>query len=284
MRIRKPESRRTARPFGSPGFTLVELLVVISIIVLLATMLMPTVQVAIRQFYAGRSAVIVRRLHDGALLYKEKTRFLPGEKKDTKVDLLGTDLDSDPRKAMKKGYLTGSQVLAACLFNIEYDKLAAPVDVDDIDASKVFAAFKPEYLTDHFGTKKNSISDGFPKDKAMAICYFLSRDKAWMDSNLPGEVDENPMLRLSQFRLTDNEAYIDSLIGDADEKQTVLEQWVDRRKQTVHHVINNGSFILLAPGGNRKYLGKYVNPDDPEQTKLEFDTDDLANDYGKKFE
>ena len=256
------------------GFTLVELMVVISIILLLAMLLMPTIQMIIRQYYAGRSTVMVKSLHNGALLYQQETKFLPGEKKDPNVPG-GT---GDPRLAMNNGSITGSQVLAACLFNIEYDELGLDfsdpeVAKDKIEASKVFVTFKPEYLTDHFSTKMNSISDGFPKDKAMAICYFLA-------SNNPIYANT-----LGQFRATDNLAYLDNVTGTPEEKQTALEQWVDEKAQTVRHIVNNGSFLLIAPGLNRKYIEiEYSDPNNSAQMLRKPDTDDIANDYGRRSE
>jgi len=268
MRMRKPESRGTPRPPGLTGFTLVELLVVISIILLLAMLLMPTIQMIIRQFYAGRSAMMVRSLHDGALLYEQETKFLPGEKKDTKVPG-GT---GDPRQAMNNGSITGSQVLAACLFNIEYDELLHR-DFSDrnvaegrIEASKTYATFKPEYLINGAG-KLNSISDGFPKGKAKPVCYFLA-------SNKTEYVD-----KVSQFRIADNAAYMEDLQGSDDEKQELFEDWVTRRAKTSNVVFNNGRFILLAPGLNRKYIVDDVeDPDAPGQIIQ----DDITNDYGKR--
>lgn len=267
MRIRKPESHRTGSPFGPAGFTLIELLVVISVILLLAMLLMPTVQMIIRQFYAGRSAVMVRRLHDGALLYKEKTRFLPGEKPDPKV------VGSDPRRAMSSGKLTGSQVLAACLFNIEYDELTLdfsdPDNARRIDASKVYTGtFKPEYLL-NYPTKPNSISDGFPKGKAKPICYFLASN------------DPNKKNKVSQFQFTDNWTYLYDQKSNPAVNQTTLQNWVTTRARTPNEVFNNGRFILLAAGLNRKYLVDEVeNPDNPGQMMQEADTDDIVNDYG----
>jgi len=270
MRIRQPESRRTVRPFGPPGFTLVELLVVISVILLLATLLMPTVQVMIKQAYAGRSTVTVRRLHDGALLYKQATKFLPGEKKDTKVP--GGGATGDVRRAMDTGSITGSQVLAACLFNIEYNELnldfSNPTNAKRIDASKVYSKFSPEYLTDHFGKKKNSLSDGFPKEKAMAVCYFLASNNS------------SYARKVSQFRVAHNQVYMESLMGSTTQRQKSLEDWVARKAQTVHKVFNNGSFILIAAGLNREYLvADLENPNDPGQTIPGPDPDDITNNY-----
>ena len=265
--MRKPESPATVRPLGPMGFTLVELLVVISIILLLAMLLMPTIQMIIRQYYAGRSTVMVKSLHNGALLYQQETKFLPGEKKDPNVPG-GT---GDPRLAMNNGSITGSQVLAACLFNIEYNELN--LDFSDrnvakgrIEASKTYAAFDPEYLINYAG-KLNSISDGFPNKKAKPICYFLASNKA----EYVGKV--------SQFRIADNAAYMEDLPSDPAEQQQLFEDWVDRRAITPNSVFNNGSFILLAPGLNRRYIVNDVeDPDAPGQIIQ----DDITNDYGKR--
>jgi prepilin-type N-terminal cleavage/methylation domain-containing protein len=269
--MRKSESRRAARPFGPPGFTLVELLVVISVILLLAAILMPTIQVIIRQFYAGRSTVMVRRLHDGALLYKQTTKFLPGEKKDTTVP--GGGATGDVRAAMNNGTLTGSQVLAACLFNIPYDEVRT-VDFSKEDNAKritaPYVAFDPKYLIKQ-ANKTNSISDGFPQDRAMAICYFLA-------SNNPSYVG-----KVSQFRITHNQVYMENLPSQTAARQQVLEDWITRRAQTIHQVFNNGEFVLLAPGLNRNYLVADIdNPDDPGQTMSGPDKDDISNDYGRR--
>jgi len=271
MRMRKPKSPATARPLGSRGFTLVELLVVISIILLLAMLLMPTIQMIIRQVYAVSSTKMVRRLHDGALAYELETKLLPGEKKDTKVPG-GT---GDPRLAMNNGDITGSQVLAACLFNIQYDQLdldfSLPGNADNIDALETYAVFDPKedlitYVTKTGAKIRNSISDGFPNRKAKPICYFLA-------SNTAAYVN-----KVSQFRLTDNMAYMDDLTGDLSAQQLIFEEWIQQKAKSPTTVFNNGRFILIAPGLNRKYLVHDV--EDPDAPGV-ITQDDITNDYGK---
>ena len=266
MKTRKSESPGTTRPFGQAGFTLVELLVVISIILLLAMLLMPTVQRIILQVYVGRSAMMVRRLHDGTMIYKERTKFLPGEK--TKDDA------TDPRVDMASGTtITGSQVLAACLFNLGYTDVktkdfSQPENSKTIDASKVYATFKPEYLITYEG-KLNAISDGFPKGKAKPICYFLA------SNNL------NDNNKVTQFNYNHNRSYMYPQASTPRLSQTALNAWILSRSVSSNQILNNGEFILIAAGLNRDYLVHEVeNPADENRPLQEPDPDDIANDYG----
>jgi prepilin-type N-terminal cleavage/methylation domain-containing protein len=264
MRSRKQESRGTDRSLGPTGFTLVELLMVIAIIMLLATILTPTVQTIIRQVYAGRSVVAVKRLHDGILLYEQETKFLPGEKPDSKVGGTGS-----PRLAMDSGTFTGSQVLAACLFNIEYDELTLdysdPDNADNIKADKVYAPFKPEYLFTYKG-KANSLSDGYPKGNAKPILYFLSR-------TIGNHAGIN-----TQFRFTDNDEYLTDQVSQPVLSQTIMQTWMSAIPTNTGYIFNSGRFILVAPGMDRKY---FLGDDDDPTTDDPLSDDDITNSYGK---
>ena len=281
MKTRKTRSPGTRGPVRQAGFTLVELLVVISVILLLAMLLIPTVDRIMLQVYAAKSATMVKGLHDGILVYKEKNRLLPGEQ--TKDDE-GVALSPTPRARMDSGTLTGSQVLAACLFDIEFNRIGtkdfsqqlAASDPDTIDASKVYAEFKPEYLMTYKDsltnkTVINSISDGFPKGKAMPICYFLASNKL-QDNNEP-----------RQFQLKHDNPYLDTHDCESPNdpvRQQDLEIWLTSRG-SANQVLNNGEFVLIAAGIDRDYLVDTLeNPQDEKRPLHEADKDDIANDYG----
>ena len=260
MKTRKPRSSATPGSTRAAGFTLVELLVVISIILLLAMLLMPTVQTYITQVYLAKSATMIRSLHDGAMVYKERNKRFPGEIKDPVM--------GDIRQKMYSGQLTGSQVLAACLFNIEYKDLNSTIGSHDIDASKTYAKYKPEYLIDYEG-KKNSLSDGFPPDKAMPILYYLSSNSL-AQRNKP-----------DQFEYRHNAVYLKNQSSVRPPTRSHLISWVQARATSTSRVLNDGQFILIAAGLNRMYIVADVeNPANPEQMIQEVDSDDIANDYG----
>ena len=269
MNKMKPKSRRAGLPSTPKGFTLIELLVVIGIILLLATLLIPTVQTIITQTYATKSAVRVRAFHDGALAYQQATRFLPGEKKDTNVPG-GSGV---PRIAMANGDITGSQVLAACLFNIEYANInvdySQEANAETLVDSSAYTPFKPEYLTTYAGAT-NSLSDGFPGEKAKAICYYLASNNAAYVG------------KISQFRFTDNAKYMvpPYQISDPAISQASLEAWVQDREPAPNQILNNGKFLLIAPGVNRGYIVRSVDdPGGSTQQIQETDPDDMGNDF-----
>ena len=270
MRKRNPKSTRQAGRFDPKGFTLVELLVVIAIIMLLAVILIPTIDTILLQAYAARSATRVKSLHDGIMLYKDRTKSFPGEK--TK------DINIDPRQYMNNqsnsGY-TGSQVLAACMFGIQYNQLnsrdySQKVNYDTIIAAKSFVPFEPGFLFTSNG-KKNTIADGFPKGKTKAICYFLASNKLQHDN------------KVNQFSYLHNRIYMhDHSCGSSSDplNQRAFEEWITDRSGGSQQILNNGEFILIAAGLDRDYLvDEMENPNDENRPIHDPDKDDIANDY-----
>lgn len=102
-----------ARPRPARAFTLVELLVVIGVIVILATMLIPAVIKARNLAYAAKSQARIEELGNGARMYfRDNMNLYPGQLYAGSVmgSLSGTDTT----------HATGSQMLAASLFGFSY--------------------------------------------------------------------------------------------------------------------------------------------------------------------
>jgi len=199
------------------GFTLVELLIVISIIVLLVTILTPALNAVRRSAMAARSSARINELSNGAgTYYQDNGNLYPGQRYPKK---LGSG----------SGKYTGSQILAARLFGYAYTK----INTADPGGSGVYAPVIAGDLVTVNG-KKNSISDRFSKDSPKAILYYPSR---------LGKTD------LSQFVEGDNAAYT----GAA--KWTSFNDYIKNTNISAASNIpyNAGKFLLIAPGGDREY-------------------------------
>ena len=159
---RSPQWRR-------PGFTLVELIVVIAIIALLATIAAPSINRALQSAMTAKIRAHVGALANAAVLYKSDTdnRYYPGQ-----------------QYASQLGTYTGSQVLAASIYGYGY------ADIGNSPTPKSeFGTYKAEYLSE-ISTRPETLSDlaGSPR----AILYYPSRI---------GETG------LSQYVFGDNSAY-----------------------------------------------------------------------------
>jgi len=164
---------------------------------------------------------------------------------------------------MSQRLITGSQVLATCLFGLGYDNVLTKDFSDSSNASDMdstqYMAFKPElvftYTDRNNKNHYNTISDAFPAGRAKAFCYFLAR-KGGIYTNSP-----------RQFLHVDNGIYMATQIN-----QARLQSWVTT-KTTTREVFNNGKYILMAPGLNRTYLNGPTGEDE---------LDDIINDHQTK--
>jgi prepilin-type N-terminal cleavage/methylation domain-containing protein len=112
------------RPRRRDGFTLLELLTVILIIGLLASILMPAISSVISGAYEALTVARIRELSDGAVLYHDDFNFYPGQK--YPEQLIGSG-----------GNYTGTQVLMACLWGYDYVNINVVIQDDPAGSPNV---------------------------------------------------------------------------------------------------------------------------------------------------
>ncbi|KKM67332.1 hypothetical protein LCGC14_1472190, partial [marine sediment metagenome] len=143
------KSPKRIRP--AAGFTLVELLVVVAIIVLLVGILVPIVPAVLRDAEAVRSKARIIALQSGCSAYKTETGYYPGQ---LHIDRLGTN---------ETNKFTGSQYLALSLYEDGYVDYSTD-DAITIDGQKAGGASI---------ALQNSVSDRF--SDALAVLYFPAK-------------------------------------------------------------------------------------------------------------
>ncbi len=219
------------------GFTLVELLAVMSIILLLLGMLMPTVVTIMESRHVHRCSYYVSALGRGAESYwTENRNYYPGQ------------LDSSVLTG-NGGPYTGSQVMAARMFGYGYDKISH----DNPEPSSKYVKYNAGMLFDPNdmyansgyggGDRPNTLSDGFPDP--LPILYFPSR---------------RGKTGLGQYKLADNNDYQHRKDDDWrypwGRSQNTFEAYIeneDHPDTSTGIPYNDGEFLLIAPGRNRRY-------------------------------
>ncbi|MDP7162376.1 MAG: prepilin-type N-terminal cleavage/methylation domain-containing protein [Phycisphaerae bacterium] len=243
------------RPGDPRGFTLAELLVVITIIMLLVAIVVPTANRAIAGSYAAQTLSYIKGLQTGIASYKRDTGYLPGEN----VQETSSSFPGDARSGLDSETYTGSQVLAACMFWYGYSGISSPNLRRDLTLAS-YPYRQKFYSTYYYDTEnsknprntlltkgnwQNVLSDGFPIYAAMPICYYLSRK----GQTGPG-----------QFHYDDNAAHMyykstptSSLVSKtAAANQSQMNTWVENHSQEGTPVINDARSQLIGAGADRK--------------------------------
>jgi len=219
------------------GFTLVELLTVVVIIIMLVGILMPTISAVMNLAELANTKTRVTALNAGAYMFKNDTTFFPGQQ--YPGELMGTDTPDAARSS------TGSQWLARALFTAKVGRYIANSDEDDFPQDP-YANYKADMLYDWTprqgqsgSIRRDTIRDTFAKP--LPICYYVSR---------PGKAGS-----VNQFVAGDNSDYLSGEFtakAGSPPQPVKLEDVIEH--PTLGGPLKDGEFILIAAGSDRLYL------------------------------
>jgi type II secretory pathway pseudopilin PulG len=229
-------SRAGSRRRPRLAFTLVELLVVISIIILLVTMLVPAFSKVKDAVHRADSQRRVDELAMGCVRYAGDNRGLyPGQILPNGKQLGNGTLPNT---------LTGSQMLALCLFGItDWDFSNCSNIKPPTDANATYAPFSAADDMISYNGKNCSIWDKFSYTNKMPMLYYVSR------------LGDTTM---TQYVPLDNEAYTtnnySSWLGGSFNGKNPVGYIGDRRLTDPNMApCNTGTFIIIGPGPDGQY-------------------------------
>ncbi len=236
MRTRYSKPIARGAPPARAGFSLVELLIVIAVIVLLVGILTPSLYKARSITYNTRSKAALHELSAGALAFQKDTGYYPGQQY---VGLLD--------------HYTGSQLLAACVYGLSLDGSGS---FNDVQPTSKYVSFKTERVMEvsASGIRAFVPSDLFPDP--MPILYYPSR--------LGNDGTLGNALGSGAFRYNDNADLTGSASNPGETREFCKAIW-DKRFGTVSTITppnitftdrayKSDSFLLIGAGIDRKFF------------------------------
>jgi len=229
------------------GFTLIEMLTVIGMIVLLASMAVPSFMRAVQLSKIAATRARISALASACEMYRLDTagqRYYPGQQYPEM--LLGTtDRFPSDTALPEKPKMTGSEVLALSLFNAKKGTAT-----DRAGFRAVTSGAYLNYADDWFLKKDSTnliITDLTNDNKA--IVYYPSR---------VGQTGKDGTV-FNAFSYQDNATLTDPYGGDI----TAFNKFIENPKFT-NTPYNEKTFLLMAPGIDRTYF----SPDSPRNFGL----------------
>jgi prepilin-type N-terminal cleavage/methylation domain-containing protein len=228
-------------PAARRAFSLIELLVVISIIMLLAGIIVPSLSKAIRLGYVAKSRARVSELNDAALQFRSDRGYFPGQ----------GDGDST---LLENQHVTGSQLLSIAFWGREtyweddtsgndglyWDATKEEIVGDPVDN---YLGYKQEYVVpDDYTDKEWQQSDAFSDPKPIAYWPSNPGGNAKMNSAAAWDDSSNPA-----FTFEDSEEDCSPGGDDEDWRKMIYNDKFEK-------AYNADTFILLAPGLDREYF------------------------------
>lgn len=229
---------------GRRGFTLAELLVVIVILGLLATILTPTINSILQHVYQADTRQRIEGLSEGANAYKHDAGDYPGQADYLLHSQNGTEY-----------IYTGSQVLAAILFGLRDDADENPYhlfddgDTTDQPPTSAYAKYESGMLQtviDQNGDLRHlTIMDAFPRPNP--IVYYMSASG----------------MGTLQYHLQQNIVYTQPEGVDENKHQNSFEDFItderfasDYYDTQVRPSVREDMFLIISPGIDAYYFNE----------------------------
>ncbi len=225
--VRPSHPSRQARRGVARAFTLIELLIVITIIGLLVSILLPAYSQINLMAKGMATQTFVEALNGGAVMYKKAHGIYPGQDVATFADLASGGAS---------GQLTGSKLLAMRLFGLR-------TDGRPLANATVYASHKEDALFD-FGQATDSIIDTFSGTE-MPLLYY------------PARAAQNP-----QYIFQDNSFYFEYDGGNlrsgltTTQCEDAFESYVksDANGPNRGRPYRDGEFLIIGAGKDRAYF------------------------------